>query len=162
MVNKEVELVPFRLNDGQKMVHQQLENQLKEQGKIRALILKARQVGISTYVEGRFFWKITQTRNANAFVLSHLAESTNAIFNMVRMFYDRAASSFQANLSSQSAATLVFDEINSRYQWVRHDLLRQGEDKPRFVHGSVAFYPQGADIVAGLLQTVGGSGSGNP
>lgn len=162
VVNKEGEQVPFRLNDGQKLVHRQLERQLKEQGKIRALILKARQVGISTYVEGRFFWKITQTRNANAFVLSHLAESTNSIFNMVRMFYDNVPhKAFKPNLSSQSAATLVFDEINSRYRvgTARSTQTGRGQTN-RFVHGSeVAFYPQGADIVAGLLQTVGGSGS---
>lgn len=162
VVNKEGEQVPFRLNAGQKLVHQQLERQLKEQGKIRALILKARQVGISTYVEGRFFWKITQTRNANAFVLSHLAESTNSIFNMVRLFYENVPHpAFKPNLSSASAATLVFDEINSRYRvgTARSTQTGRGQTN-RFVHGSeVAFYPQGADIVAGLLQTVGGSGS---
>ncbi len=162
VVNKEGQMVPFRLNDGQKLVHQQLEQQLREQGRIRALILKARQVGISTYVEGRFFWKITQTRNANAFVLSHLAESTNAIFNMVRSFYDQVPhKAFKPTLSSQSAATLVFDEINSRYRvgTARSTQTGRGQTN-RFVHGSeVAFYPQGADIVAGLLQTVGGDGS---
>ena len=162
VVNKEGGMVPFRLNDGQKLVHRQLEQQLKETGKIRALILKARQVGISTYVEGRFFWKITQTRNANAFVLSHLAESTNAIFNMVRQFYDHVPhEAFKPKLTSQSAATLVFDEINSRYRvgTARSTQTGRGQTN-RFVHGSeVAFYPQGADIVAGLLQTVGGNGS---
>jgi len=162
VVSKEGELLPFKLNNGQKMVHQQLEQQLKDDGKIRALILKARQVGISTYVEGRFFWRITQTRNANAFVLSHLAESTNAIFNMVRTFYDHVPhKAFKPNLASQSAATLVFDEINSRYRvgTARSTQTGRGQTN-RFVHGSeVAFYPQGADIVAGLLQTVGGDGS---
>ena len=162
VVNKEGVQLPFRLNDGQKMVHNQLETQLKETGKIRALILKARQVGISTYVEGRFFWKITQTRNANAFVLSHLAESTNSIFNMVRMFYENVPhKAFKPTLGSQSAATLVFDEINSRYRvgTARSTQTGRGQTN-RFVHGSeVAFYPQGADIVAGLLQTVGGNGS---
>ena len=82
IVTKEGDVKPFILNAGQFSIHKQLEKQLKEQGRIRALVLKARQVGISTYVEGRFFWRITQNRNANAFVLSHLAESTNSIFNI--------------------------------------------------------------------------------
>ena len=85
IVNKEGESIPFRLNAGQRWVHSRFEKQLEEQGNIRALVLKARQTGISTYVEGRMFWKVTQNKNANAFVLSHLAESPNSIFNMVFM-----------------------------------------------------------------------------
>lgn len=162
IVNKEGEVAPFILNEGQRWMHQRLDNQLQQQGNIRALVLKARQVGISTYVEGRFFWKITQNRNANAFVLSHLAESTNSIFNMVRQFYDHIPHPvFKPNLASQSASTLVFEGLNSRYRvgTARSTQTGRGQTN-RFVHGSeVAFYPQGSDIVAGLLQTVGGKGS---
>jgi len=162
IVNKEGESIPFRLNTGQRWVHQQFENQLKEQGNIRALVLKARQTGISTYVEGRMFWKVTQNKNANAFVLSHLAESTNSIFNMVRYFYDNVPHPvFAPPLASQSSSTLVFDGLNSRFRvgTARSTQTGRGQTN-RFVHGSeVAFYPQGSDIVAGLLQTVGGKGS---
>ena len=150
---------PFRLNRGQAWIHQQLEQQLQTAGNIRALVLKARQVGISTYVEGRFFWRITQNRNSNAFVLSHLAESTTSIFNMVKYFYDAVPHpAFKPELESQSASTLVFDGLNSRYRvgTARSTNTGRGQTN-KFVHGSeVAFYPQGADIVAGLLQTVGG------
>lgn len=162
VITKEGEVRPFVLNPGQIAVHKQLENQLEETGRIRALCLKARQVGISTYVEGRYFWRITQTRNANAFVLSHLAESTNSIFNMVKHFYENVPHpAFKPPLSSQSAQTLAFDGLNSRYRvgTARSTQTGRGQTN-RFVHGSeVAFYPQGADIVAGLLQTVGGQGS---
>lgn len=162
LVTKEGEIKPFTLNPGQAAVHKQLEQQLKETGRIRALCLKARQVGISTYVEGRFFWRITQNRNANAFVLSHLAESTNSIFNMVQFFYENVPHpAFQPPISSKSAQTLVFDGLNSRYRVGTARSAQTGRGQTnRFVHGSeVAFYPQGADIVAGLLQTVGGQNS---
>ena len=162
IVTKEGVAKPFVLNQGQMWLHNRLEEQMKAQGNIRALVLKARQVGISTYVEGRYFWKITQNRNANAFVLSHLAESTNSIFNMVRYFYDNIPHpAFKPPLSTQTATTLVFDEINSRYRvgTARSTQTGRGQTN-RFVHGSeVAFYPQGNDIVAGLLQTVGGKDS---
>lgn len=162
IVTKEGESLPFALNAAQLYVHKQLEDQLQKQGNIRVLCLKARQTGISTYVQGRNFWKVTQNRNANAFVLSHLAESTNAIFNMVKYFYDNVPHpAFKPPLSSQSASTLVFDDINSRYRvgTARSTQTGRGQTN-RFVHGSeVAFYPQGSDIVAGLLQTVGGKNS---
>ena len=159
IVTKEGDTRSFVLNSAQLYVHKVLEQQLKDQGNIRALVLKARQTGISTYTQGRNFWKVTQNRNANAFVLSHLAESTNAIFNMVRHFYENVPHpAFKPPLASQSASTLVFDEINSRYRvgTARSTQTGRGQTN-RFVHGSeVAFYPQGSDIVAGLLQTVGG------
>ena len=162
IVTKEGVTAPLTLNRGQMWLHNRLETQLKEQGNIRALVLKARQVGISTYVEGRFFWKITQNRNANAFVLSHLAESTNSIFNMVRYFYENIPHpAFKPPLGTQTATTLVFEEINSRYRvgTARSTQTGRGQTN-RFVHGSeVAFYPQGNDITAGLLQTVGGKDS---
>ena len=159
IVTKEGDTRSFVLNSAQLYVHKVLEQQLKDQGNIRALVLKASQTGISTYTQGRNFWKVTQNRNANAFVLSHLAESTNAIFNMVRHFYENVPHpAFKPPLASQSASTLVFDEINSRYRvgTARSTQTGRGQTN-RFVHGSeVAFYPQGSDIVAGLLQTVGG------
>lgn len=162
IVTKEGESKPFILNPGQKWIHNRLDQQLEAQGNIRALVLKARQVGISTYVEGRFFWKITQNHNANAFVLSHLAESTNSIFNMVRYFYENIPHpAFQPPLDSQTATTLTFSGINSRYRvgTARSTQTGRGQTN-RFVHGSeVAFYPAGSDIVAGLLQTVGGKNS---
>ena len=53
-------LVPLRLNRIQRTVHDRLEEQLRETGRVRALILKARQPGVSTYVEARFFWHVTK------------------------------------------------------------------------------------------------------
>jgi len=158
VVTKDGDLVPFKLNEAQKLVHAKLDKQLKETGKVRALVLKARQVGISTYIEGRLFWRTTQTRNANAFVLSHLAESTNSIFQMVSTFYDNVPhKAFAPLLTSRSAQTLVFHDINSRYRVGTARSAQTGRSQTnRFVHGSeVAFYPQGQDIVAGLLQSVG-------
>ena len=39
IVNKEGEVAPFILNEGQRWMHQRLDNQLQQQGNIRALVL---------------------------------------------------------------------------------------------------------------------------
>ncbi len=49
-------LIPFELNAVQRTIHERLEHQLTETGRVRALILKARQPGCSTYIEGRDYW----------------------------------------------------------------------------------------------------------
>lgn len=51
---KSGEIVPFYLNEAQKIVMAAAEKQLAETGMVRILIPKFRQGGISTFVEGRF------------------------------------------------------------------------------------------------------------
>src|SRR5579859_8161826 len=48
---------PLVFNKAQKFLHQRLEEQKKRTGKVRALILKGRQQGCSTYVGARFYHK---------------------------------------------------------------------------------------------------------
>jgi hypothetical protein len=157
IVDKRGEEKRFKLNYGQMILHEKLEKQLADTGRIRALVIKGRQMGISTYVEGRFFWKTTKTKNANAFVLSHLAESTTAIFRMVRYFYDNAAHPiFKPPLATSTTTTMVFEKLNSQYRigTARSTNIGRGMTN-RYVHASeAAFYPNSGEIVAGLLQSV--------
>ncbi len=70
----------FELNRAQQYIHERLEAQLKATGKIRALVLKGRQQGVSTYVQARFFHKIVTKRGKKAFILTHHADSTRALY----------------------------------------------------------------------------------
>lgn len=162
IVNKQGKIVPFTLNKGQMLVHEEIEAQRRETGKVRVLILKARQLGISTYVQGRYFWRVTGQRNSSAFVLSHLAESTSSIFRMVSFFYDKLQHPFfKPPLKSRSQGFIAFAGIESQYRvgTARTGQTGRGQTN-QFVHGSeVAYYPEGTDISAGLLQTVGDEGT---
>ena len=64
-------LKPLTLNDAQMYIHKRLEQQLVDTGKVRAIILKGRQQGASTYVEGRFIWRTTHNKGTKAFILTH-------------------------------------------------------------------------------------------
>ena len=55
--SKDGQIVPFVINAAQTVVHSMLEDQIKRTGKVRALILKGRQQGMSTYIGARFYWK---------------------------------------------------------------------------------------------------------
>ena len=54
---KEGKITPFVFNRAQLYVHQKLEEQKRQTGMVRALILKGRQQGCSTYVGARFYHK---------------------------------------------------------------------------------------------------------
>src|SRR5580698_8757485 len=76
---KDGAITPLRLNAAQLYIHACLEKQLAETGRVRALILKGRQQGCTTYVEGRFYWKVTHGRGLRAFILTHLDDATRNI-----------------------------------------------------------------------------------
>ncbi len=157
LVDKSGELTRFRLNPAQQRLHDEIERQKAERGYVRVIILKARQMGFSTYVQGRFFWQTTQRHNCSTFVLSHLAESTASIFSMVSTFYDNAPHvAFKPPLKSRTATSLSFDLINSKYRVGTARTGQTGRSMTNtLVHGSeVAFYPDAETVAAGLVQTV--------
>src|SRR5688500_10310122 len=67
---KQAKLVPFKLNRAQQLVHKKLSKQRKKQGRVRAIVLKARQEGVSTYVAARFFRRVTMTPHMEALVIA--------------------------------------------------------------------------------------------
>ncbi len=78
--SKDGAIIPLELNAVQRLVHARLEAALKAYGRVRALILKARQPGVSTYVEARFYWQVTRRRGVRAYILTHLRDATDAIW----------------------------------------------------------------------------------
>ena len=74
--------VPFTLNKCQEIISEKLDQQIKETGKVRAIILKARQQGISTYCAGRVFWKSYYTPYARSVVMAHDSATSDALFAM--------------------------------------------------------------------------------
>jgi hypothetical protein len=54
---KSAESLPFKLNSAQAYIHTRLQEQLATTGRVRAVILKGRQQGCSTYIQARFFHK---------------------------------------------------------------------------------------------------------
>src|SRR4249919_2536693 len=59
-------LEPFVLNPAQLKLHTLLEERKAKTGRVRAIVLKGRQVGCSTYIAARFFHKTTSPRQASA------------------------------------------------------------------------------------------------
>ena len=77
---KQAEVVPFKMNRAQKYAHRRLEDQLLTTGKVRALFLKGRQQGISTYVAARYYHKSSLWRAINVYILAHEQKATDNLF----------------------------------------------------------------------------------
>ena len=153
---KEGETIPFDLNYVQHIIHNRLERQLEQTGRIRALILKARQPGCSTYVEGRFYWRVTHRRGVRAFILTHKSEATENLFAMADRFHNNCPTKMRPFTGKSNAKELEFPTLDSGYKVGTAGSKGVGRsDMFQYFHGSeVAFWEHAEDHVAGALQAV--------
>lgn len=153
---KEGSVIPFGLNEVQQYVHKRLELQLSKTGRIRALILKGRQNGISTYIQGRNYWKVTHRRGVRAYILTHEDDATSAIFGMVDRFYEHSPKLVKPHAAHSNAKELYFDGLDSGYGVGTAKTKAKGRSQTnQYFHGSeVAFWANAQDHMAGVLQTV--------
>jgi len=78
------ELIPFKLNEVQTIMHSMMQRQLSEHNHVRMIVLKARRFGISTYVQGRYFRHAAMNRNKVVQITTHSKAATDVMFAMTR------------------------------------------------------------------------------
>lgn len=146
----------FEFNRAQQYVHERLEQQLKATGKVRALILKGRQQGVSTYVQARFIHKIVTKRGKKAFILTHSADATRAIFGMTKRYSEHLPDELFAAPDKNNENMLMYDVLQSGYRVGTAGNAEIGRSMTnQYLHLSeYAFYKDADRISLGLLQTV--------
>ncbi len=149
-------LVTFALNPVQRRLHQAAEAQRAQTGRVRAIVLKARQPGVSTYVEGRFYWKVTHLKGVRAYILTHRDQATNNLFAIAKRFHDNCPVSVRPELRASNAEELEFGALDSGYRVGTAKAAGVGRsDTIQFFHGSeVAQWPRADEHAAGVLQAV--------
>lgn len=154
--SKKGQLFPFLLNKAQSYLHQKIEQQYRETGKIRVIILKGRQMGMSTYVEGRLYWRVTHARGMRSFILTHDTEATNNLFEMAKRYHDNCPTIVRPKLSASNAKELIFAGLDSGYKLGTAGNKAVGRSSTiQLLHGSeVAFWPNAAEHAKGIMQAV--------
>lgn len=156
IVTKSGKIEPFYLNAAQKKLHQAIEKQLQETGRVRAIGLKGRQQGFSTYVSGRFYKKTATQLGKKTFILTHDGDATKNLFDMAKNYYDFSLPEFKPALDARNARELSFLELASGYRVATARNKSTGRSfTAQYFHGSeVAYWPFGIDIMAGLGQAI--------
>lgn len=147
---------PLDLNRAQLFLHDKLEQQRSAKGRVRALVLKGRQQGVSTYLQGRYFWKVAGEFGKRAYILTHEQVATDNLFGMTRRYLDNLPPAFTPSTGAANAKALYFDRLDSGYQVATagsKDTGRSGT--AQYFHGSeVAFWPNAEAHMAGIGQVV--------
>ena len=149
-------ITPFKLNRAQLYTHERLNKQLKESGKVRALILKGRQQGLSTYIQGRYFHKVITRLGTKAYILTHEAEATKNLFEMTMRYYDKLPKGLTSQADKSSSKELYFKKYDSGYAVGTAGNKGAGRSQTiQLFHGSeVAYWPNAEDHARGVLQAV--------
>ena len=151
---KDGKIVPFTLNHAQEYLHSRLEAQRERTGKVRALVLKGRQQGISTYIGGRFYHRATFRKGLRVFILTHEQDATNNLFGMVDRYHQH--NPIAPSTSAANAKELYFDILESGYAVGTAGAKAVGRSQTvQLFHGSeVAFWPNAPTHFAGVVQAI--------
>lgn len=147
---------PFELNRAQHYIHQRLEAQREATGKVRAVVLKGRQQGCSTYIQARYFHKVITSRGKKAFILTHEADATKNLFEMTKRYYDNLEPGLCPKAETSSTKELKFSTFDSGYSVGTAGNKGVGRSQTiQLFHGSeCAFWPNADDHSKGILQAI--------
>ena len=146
----------LELNRAQLYVHSRIEKQREETGKVRAILLKGRQQGMSTLIQGRFFHKVITGRGRKAFILTHDKEATKNLFSMANRFYDNLEVGLVPVPDTANAKELYFREFDSGYSVGTAGNKSVGRSQTiQLFHGSeVGFWAFAEDHAKGIMQAI--------
>ncbi|HEU4981957.1 MAG TPA: terminase [Acidobacteriaceae bacterium] len=92
------------------------------------IVLKARQMGISTWVSARFFLKTITRKGTLTVQVAHTREAAESLFRMVHRFLEQMPEEYQDVLrtSKSSARQIIFPKLDSEYRVVSAGNLGAG------------------------------------
>lgn len=171
-MTKQLVSLAHALNWEQKALLKEVIEDLLMGRPIRYIILKARQMGISTLIEALCYWWTSTHRYVTSVIIAHDKNAVGTLYKMFRRYYEYSHPHFQPDRKYNTKNELVFDVSDE----VKKDYAEEGKTPPglqseiktmvaadgkgradniNFFHGSeVAFWDDSADIVSSALQAV--------
>ena len=106
---KEGNLSLLKLNVMQKKFYDIIKAQVKSGKPVRIIVLKARQLGFSTFIEALIFYFTACQFAVNSFIVAHQSDSSNAIYAMAKLFYDMLPVQIKPMIKYNNAKMIEFD-----------------------------------------------------
>ena len=155
---KDGDIRPLNLNPAQQILQAAIDKQMATEGKIRIIILKARQQGLSTMVGGYLYYSVSQNRAKKGLVVAHTADSTRALYDMTRRLHDNCPEILKPHTKYSSRRELTFDVLDSSYivATAGGEAIGRGETLSHVHASELAFWPRNTaeETWNGLAQAV--------
>nr|DAO90796.1 MAG TPA: Terminase large subunit [Caudoviricetes sp.] len=168
------QLIPFYdvLNWEQMELIKMVAEDLATGRPIRYIVLKARQMGMSTLIEAMGYWWTSTHRFTTTVIIAHEKEATKNLYEMFRRYYEYSHPSFKPDRKYNTKQDLTFDvsdEVKKTYDAqnlpspglqseIKTMVATEGKGRSstiKFLHGSeCAFWDDSADVTSAAVQAV--------
>lgn len=166
---KNAQIVPFKLNNAQNIVNDMMTKDLKADRPLRYIVLKARQMGLSTLFEAKIFHDTSTNENKNSLIIAHEEQASSNLFNMSKLYFENIPDELKPMKKYANGKVLSFenptneDIIKAQNPGLRSkiSIATAGSGEVgrsatyHNIHASeVAFFPDAQTTMLGLLQAV--------
>ena len=157
--DKKAQLIDFKLNPAQMKLYDAIARQYQEGKPIRAVILKARQMGFSTLTEAVIFKDTVTQANITSGIVAHEVQATNNLFRMSKRYYENLDPELQPELKASNAKELIFDFADGassiKCMTAGNTSIGRSDTFQNLHISEYAFWPgEKGEILTGLLQAV--------
>jgi len=158
IVTKDAEVVELRnvLKQPQLKVIQTVEDCFNAGQPTRIIVLKARQMGLSTIIEALLFTFAMHIRNLNGMVIAHEGDSSQHLLKMTRHYWETYWAHQLYTPRYLASNRLAWRETNSELGVATAGNKKAGRSRTlQFLHASeVAFWDEAKVLMTGLMQTL--------
>lgn len=167
IVDKKFNLLPLKYNPFQREVHHVIQEKKKNRLPIRIIVLKARQVTMSTFGVSYLYHDSATNFFRNSLVIADDLDNTSKLFKMAKRFYDFTPEKIRPLLKYSNAKELLFENSEAKTKAKNPGLMSslqiQTSNKLTAGRGSTianlhisefAFWANASIVVTGLFQSV--------
>jgi len=148
------------MNYAQRDFIMEVEEQINGQGAVRIIVLKARQLGISTIIEGIIFCLSVMYRSYQSLIISHEAESSEHILTMTKRYWNTYPFKRFHDEQYNGRKQLAWSDLQSNIVIATAKNTGAGRSKTlHALHASeVAFWDNPEELITGLRQAIPSQG----
>ena len=155
--SKEGALLPLHLNEPQKKLYKALTAQYKAGKPMRAIVLKARQMGFSTLTEGILFKRTATRFHTRSGIIAHTDEAAAGLFSITKRMYAHLPEPLRPRCTQSSTRGMAFGELDSsiRVMTAGGEGVGRSDTFQNLHISEYAFWPGDKEAtLLGLLQAV--------
>ena len=167
ILTKRSTLDPLVFNPYQSEVTKLIEEDVRNKKPTRVIVLKARQLGISTWATSYVFHQAVTNKYKKGVIIANDQDSTNNLFNMAKRYYDFLPERLKPMKRYSNQKALVFENPNEELREKNPGLISSimVENANKLTAGrsgtinllhcsEVAFWKNASTVVSGLFQAV--------
>ncbi len=158
IVTKDLRVMQFSdvMNYAQHQIISEVNDALNEKRRCRLIVLKARQLGCSTVLEGLMFTLAMMLTNMRGLVISHEADSATHLLTMTNHFWETWRFKSLYNIRHNSVRHMSWDDNRSSIRIATAKNVNAGRSQTiQFLHSSeTAFYDDAVTLFTSLAQSI--------